>query len=62
MNCPKCGGLATGQIGRGRYYCGECCIEWIEKCGELSVYRISEDGTLVRLRIYPIEQHCLKPA
>lgn len=49
--CPMCNSRETGKINRGRYFCGECCHEWtIENEGHITVYRITSDGAIVRLR------------
>uniref|UniRef100_UPI00311F4EAA hypothetical protein n=1 Tax=Desulfitobacterium sp. THU1 TaxID=3138072 RepID=UPI00311F4EAA len=49
--CPMCNSRETGKINRGRYFCGECCHEWtVENEGSITVYRITSDGTIVRLR------------
>ncbi len=48
--CPICGGRTVGRIGRERYYCGECCHEWIEGKETLKVYRILSDGTVSCLK------------
>ncbi len=48
MLCPVCGAYSVGQIGRRRYYCGECYHEWVETEGKFKVFRISSDGHLVR--------------
>lgn len=50
MSCPLCGARDTGQIGRERYYCHECCLEWTENNGELKIFRINQDGRLSRLK------------
>lgn len=47
MNCPICGGRATGKVGVNNYYCWDCCLEYrIEKEG-VQVFDIDEDGSLV---------------
>ncbi len=51
MACPVCGANATGQIGRQRYYCGECCHEWLEKGNEIKVFGITTEGKLLSLRL-----------
>lgn len=49
--CPLCGTHDTGRIGRKRYYCQECCLEWTENNGELEIFRIGPDGRLCRLAV-----------
>lgn len=48
--CPICGSKEIGKISRGRYFCGECCHEWTAEEGEITVYQIAVDGSIVRLR------------
>lgn len=47
MNCPVCGGRATGKVGASHYYCWDCCVEYrIDKEG-IQVFDIDEEGSLV---------------
>jgi transposase-like protein len=55
MACPICGAHAAGMIGRQRYYCGECCHEWVEKGDEIKVYRITGEGTLYCLKLFRLQ-------
>lgn len=49
--CPMCTSREIGKINRGRYFCRECCHEWtIEGEGHITVYRITSEGAVVRLR------------
>lgn len=48
--CPLCGAHETGRIGRIRFYCHECCLEWTENSGELEYFRIGQDGRLRRIK------------
>ncbi len=52
MTCPVCGAHSAGQIGRERYYCGECCHEWVEKEHNIEVFNITPDGKLYTLKLY----------
>jgi len=47
MNCPVCGGKAVGRVGMDRYYCWDCFLEYQLYGGEVKVYAVSEDGSLV---------------
>jgi len=49
MHCPICGSRKTGRIGRDRYYCAECCHEWLGTT-EVKVFRILSDGTVASLK------------
>lgn len=47
MNCPICGGRASGKVGVEQYYCWDCCVEY-RLCKEgVQIYEISEDGSLM---------------
>ncbi|MFZ5898069.1 MAG: hypothetical protein ACOYU7_02620 [Bacillota bacterium] len=47
MQCPICGGRATGKVGADQYFCWDCCLEYrINKEG-VQVFEMTEDGTLV---------------
>ncbi|MEW6769859.1 MAG: hypothetical protein AB1330_00510 [Bacillota bacterium] len=47
MNCPICGGKATGKVGVNHFYCWDCCVEYrLEKEG-IQIFEIDEDGSLV---------------
>ena len=48
--CPFCGSRNTGRISRERYFCRECCHEWIRENGKVVIYEIASDGTAVRLQ------------
>ncbi|MCO1603436.1 hypothetical protein [Desulfosporosinus nitroreducens] len=50
MTCPLCGAHDTGRIGRKRYYCHECCLEWTKNSGELKIYHIGPDGKACQLK------------
>lgn len=47
MQCPICGGRATGKVGVDQYFCWDCCVEYrIGKEG-VQLFEIDEDGSLV---------------
>lgn len=50
MTCPLCKTHDTGKIGRERYFCHICCLEWTENSGELKIFSIASDGILFRLK------------
>ncbi len=47
MNCPVCGGKATGKIGAEQYYCWDCCIEYHKTKEGVLLYEVADDGSLV---------------
>jgi len=47
MNCPVCGGRATGRVGVEQYYCWDCCVEFSNASDQVVVYDLAEDGTLM---------------
>ncbi len=53
MDCPLCGARDVGRIGRERYYCRTCYHEWTDKSGEVKIFRIASDGTVMRLKGNP---------
>ncbi len=58
MNCPVCGHHYIGQIGRSRFYCQECCHEWIQTDTKVKVYKISLDGKLINARLSRLNKSC----
>jgi len=46
MNCPVCGGRATGKVGADQYYCWDCCVEYRINREGVQVYEVGEDGSL----------------
>ncbi|MBM7855020.1 hypothetical protein JOC37_001402 [Desulfohalotomaculum tongense] len=47
MNCPVCGGKATGKIGVEQYYCWDCCLEYRKSKEGVQIFEVDEDGSLV---------------
>lgn len=47
MNCPVCGGKATGKVGIDQYYCWDCCVEYRMNKEGVDVFEVAEDGSLV---------------
>lgn len=47
MNCPVCGGRATGKVGVDQYYCWDCCKEYCINKEGVQIYDVAEDGSLV---------------
>ncbi|MGQ9531390.1 MAG: hypothetical protein ACUVTQ_01105 [Desulfotomaculales bacterium] len=46
MNCPICGGRATGKVGADQYYCRDCCVEYRINREGVQIYELREDGSL----------------
>ncbi|MBU2700914.1 putative nucleic acid-binding Zn ribbon protein [Sporomusaceae bacterium BoRhaA] len=51
--CPVCGRRGIGKVGTDQYYCWDCCVEFIEKNGQVEVFTIEDDGTLVECAQVP---------
>lgn len=49
LECPICGGRATGKIGAEQYYCWDCCVEYRLNKNGFQIYELDEDGGLVSL-------------
>ena len=47
MNCPVCGGRATGKVGIDQYYCWDCCVEYRLDREGMRIFELNEDGSLV---------------
>jgi len=47
MDCPVCGGRASGKVGIEQYYCWDCCTEYRLNKEGIQVYEVTEDGSLV---------------
>lgn len=47
LNCPVCGGKATGKVGVEQYYCWDCCLEYRKDQEGVQIYEVEEDGNLV---------------
>ncbi|MEG6616074.1 hypothetical protein V6C27_06485 [Peptococcaceae bacterium 1198_IL3148] len=47
MNCPVCGGKATGKVGVDQYYCWDCCVEYRKSKEGVDIFQVDEDGSLV---------------
>lgn len=47
MQCPSCGGKATGKVGVDQYYCWDCCVEYRLNKEGVQIYEVAEDGSLV---------------
>lgn len=53
MKCPMCGGLQTGKVGADQWFCWNCTVEWNVKRGRLSLYEVTEDGSLLAMTDAP---------
>lgn len=50
MQCPVCGGHATGRIGNHEWYCWDCCIEFLQaENGRVDCFVLDAEGNRVRL-------------
>lgn len=56
MECPVCGGKATGKVGTEQYFCWDCCVEYRITEGGVQVFDVDEDGSLVAFDVHE-EQH-----
>lgn len=46
-SCPICNNKrAIGKVGSQQYFCWDCCIEFIVRGEEITVYNVESDGTL----------------
>lgn len=57
LHCPVCGGKATGKVGVEQYYCWDCCVEYRLNKEGISIFELSEDGSLVSFD--PQNEHLL---
>ena len=54
-NCPVCSSKrAIGKVGSEQYYCWDCCVEFIVRGEETTVFNVQPDGTLT-LYFEPLE-------
>jgi len=47
VRCPVCNGLQVGKVGSDQYYCWNCFLEFSFNKGEVNLYEVAEDGTLI---------------
>lgn len=53
--CPTCHGTITGTIGKDRYFCADCCTEFV--LGQKTVvYEITDVGNVFRKINSPCQQ------
>jgi len=45
--CPVCGKNAIGKVGNNQYYCWDCFLEFSIQKSKITVYEVSDDGTLL---------------
>lgn len=46
-SCPVCHNKrAIGKVGSEQYFCWDCCIEFIVRGEEITVFNVEPDGTL----------------
>lgn len=54
-NCPVCDNRrAIGKVGTEQYFCWDCCVEFIIRGEETTVFNVEPDGTLT-LYLDPME-------
>lgn len=49
MTCPACGDRRVGRLASGRYFCRECCVEFEPRGGNFRMYRLDDEGELIRV-------------
>lgn len=47
--CPVCRGIQVGRVGSDQYYCWNCYLEFNYSRGQVNLYEVAEDGTLVAM-------------
>ena len=50
MTCVLCRSNAVGSIGKKRYFCSNCCIEFVigDDTKESIIFSINENGLVIR--------------
>lgn len=48
MRCPVCGQKYIGKIGRKKFFCGDCYSELVITNNKCNVFKIDENGSLVK--------------
>lgn len=49
FRCPVCGGLQVGKVGSDQYYCWNCFMEFNYSRGQVNLYEVAEDGSLISM-------------
>lgn len=44
--CPICGQRDIGKVGADQYYCWDCCVEFMVREQDVTIYNVEADGTL----------------
>ncbi len=52
--CPVCGQRGIGKVGTDKYYCWECCVEFVVKDDQVEIFSIADDGTLIEQAQTPV--------
>lgn len=47
IKCPVCRGLQVGKVGSDQYYCWNCYLEFNYHRGEVNLFEVAEDGSLI---------------
>jgi hypothetical protein len=45
-HCPLCGDRAVGKVGADQYFCWDCCVEFMLRGQNLTIYNVGLDGSL----------------
>lgn len=47
MICPLCKQKFVGKIGNNQFYCSKCFVEFSIKDRKITIYEVSDDGSLL---------------
>lgn len=47
IKCPVCRGLQVGRVGSDQYYCWNCYLEFNFSRGQVNLFEVAEDGSLM---------------
>lgn len=47
VQCPNCHSRSIGKVGNEQFYCWNCYKEFNMLNGEMEIYDIAEDGSLI---------------
>lgn len=46
VSCPVCAKRAVGKVGADQYYCWNCCVEFVLRGPQVTVFNVQPDGSL----------------
>ena len=49
IQCVQCRSRTVRSIGKGQYFCAECCTEFKISEDKVTVYSINSDGGLMKI-------------